>query len=226
VRTTEFNRARYSWPRMMQASGRHPTRLHTLTKHVTEHATEPPLRDMEDLAIGASLSKTVREAAESCGSGDTGGGCACDSSPTVTAADNQEAVAYLARLDHTVRTAAVARVEYVLLPRPSQGVHTLQPSRCTLQPKATAHCTVTARAVVSASPTSGVHELGGLLPTIRTAEDYVHSLRGRGLVVYLFGELVPEPADHPIIWPSVNAVAETYRLGEEVPELGTGERLP
>ena len=43
--------------------------------------------------------------------------------------------------------------------------------------------------------------------TIRTGEDYIQSLRGRNLKVYLFGELVQEPVDHPMIRPSINAVA-------------------
>lgn len=66
---------------------------------------------------------------------------------------------------------------------------------------------------------------------IETAVDYINSLRGRDLTVYLFGELVPEPVDHPMIWPSINAVAETYKLAAEYPELGTavspwtGERV-
>jgi len=61
-------------------------------------------------------------------------------------------------------------------------------------------------------------------PPILTGEDYVRSLRGRGLRVFLFGELVDEPVDHPMIRPSINAVAETYdRLAgveteEAVPE--------
>eukprot|EP00929_Paragymnodinium_shiwhaense_P042861 TRINITY_DN22113_c0_g1_i1.p1 TRINITY_DN22113_c0_g1~~TRINITY_DN22113_c0_g1_i1.p1 ORF type:complete len:611 (+),score=151.48 TRINITY_DN22113_c0_g1_i1:78-1835(+) len=64
---------------------------------------------------------------------------------------------------------------------------------------------------------------GGKLPKIHTAEDYIASVRNRNLKVYLFGELVKEPVDHPIIWPSVNAMAETYRLGVEAPELGAAE---
>ena len=56
---------------------------------------------------------------------------------------------------------------------------------------------------------------------IRGADDYIKSLRGRNLDVYLFGEKVLEPVDHPLIWPSVNAVAETYRLAEEEPEVGS-----
>jgi 4-hydroxybutyryl-CoA dehydratase/vinylacetyl-CoA-Delta-isomerase len=61
----------------------------------------------------------------------------------------------------------------------------------------------------------------GMLPAIQTAEEYLDSLRGRGLKVYLFGELLEEAIDHPMIAPSVNAVAETFRLGQEQPELGT-----
>ena len=44
---------------------------------------------------------------------------------------------------------------------------------------------------------------------IRTGEEYIESLKGRNLKVYLFGELVKEPVDHPIIRPSINAVAKT-----------------
>jgi 4-hydroxybutyryl-CoA dehydratase / vinylacetyl-CoA-Delta-isomerase len=58
---------------------------------------------------------------------------------------------------------------------------------------------------------------------IRTGSDYIESLRGRKLKVYLFGELVAEPVDHPIIRPSVNAVAETYDLALRNPEIGTAE---
>src|SRR5687767_8782403 len=66
---------------------------------------------------------------------------------------------------------------------------------------------------------------------IVTGEDYVRSLRGRGLRVFLFGELVEEPVDHPVIRPSINAVAETYDLAVREPELATalspltGERV-
>jgi 4-hydroxybutyryl-CoA dehydratase/vinylacetyl-CoA-Delta-isomerase len=56
---------------------------------------------------------------------------------------------------------------------------------------------------------------------IRTGEQYIESLRGRGLEVYLFGEKVEEPVDHPVIRPSVNAVAETYDLAQRNPALGT-----
>jgi len=50
------------------------------------------------------------------------------------------------------------------------------------------------------------------LKTIRSGDEYIESLRGRDLKIYLFGELVKEPVDHPMIRPSINAVAETYDL--------------
>jgi 4-hydroxybutyryl-CoA dehydratase/vinylacetyl-CoA-Delta-isomerase len=56
---------------------------------------------------------------------------------------------------------------------------------------------------------------------LRTAEDYLASLRNRRLKVYLGGELLAEPVDHPMIRPSINAVAETYRLAESDPELAS-----
>ncbi len=66
---------------------------------------------------------------------------------------------------------------------------------------------------------------------IKTGNDYIDSLRGRNLKVYLLGELVQDPVDHPIIRPSINAVAETYDLAVSQPELAstispfTGERI-
>jgi len=48
---------------------------------------------------------------------------------------------------------------------------------------------------------------GAEVTAIRTGEEYIESLRGRGLNVYLFGERVNEPVDHPIIRPSINAAA-------------------
>ena len=55
---------------------------------------------------------------------------------------------------------------------------------------------------------------------IATAEDYIASLRGRRMNVFFMGERVPEPVDHPVIFPSINAMAETYRLASERPTLG------
>ena len=54
---------------------------------------------------------------------------------------------------------------------------------------------------------------------IKNGAEYIKSLRGRNLKVYLFGELVKEPVDHPMIRPSINAVAETYDLAVKDPEL-------
>ena len=56
---------------------------------------------------------------------------------------------------------------------------------------------------------------------IRTGAEYVQSLRGRKTKVYLFGELVKEPVDHPMIRPSINAVAETYDLAVREAELAS-----
>lgn len=56
---------------------------------------------------------------------------------------------------------------------------------------------------------------------IRNGAEYIESLRGRNLKVYLFGERVEEPVDHPMIRPSINAVAETYDLAAREPELAT-----
>jgi 4-hydroxybutyryl-CoA dehydratase/vinylacetyl-CoA-Delta-isomerase len=56
---------------------------------------------------------------------------------------------------------------------------------------------------------------------IRTGDEYVESLRNRDVVVYLFGERVAEPVDHPVIRPSINALKATYDLAIEDPELAT-----
>jgi len=47
-----------------------------------------------------------------------------------------------------------------------------------------------------------------------TKEQYVQSLRNMNLKVYLMGELVENPVDHPIIKPSMNSVAMTYELAQ------------
>lgn len=75
--------------------------------------------------------------------------------------------------------------------------------------------TVTAPVAAPAAPEPGREQ------PIVTGEDYIKSLRGRGLRVFLFGELVDEPVDHPVIRPSINAVAETYDLALREPELAT-----
>ncbi len=58
---------------------------------------------------------------------------------------------------------------------------------------------------------------------IRTGEEYIESLRGRKMKVYLMGELVKEPVDHPMIRPTMNAVAETYDLAVREEELATAQ---
>jgi 4-hydroxybutyryl-CoA dehydratase/vinylacetyl-CoA-Delta-isomerase len=58
---------------------------------------------------------------------------------------------------------------------------------------------------------------------IRNGAEYIQSLRGRKLKISLFGELVKEPVDHPLIRPSINAVAETYDLAVQQPELASAK---
>ncbi|HDP81385.1 MAG TPA: 4-hydroxybutyryl-CoA dehydratase, partial [Spirochaetes bacterium] len=48
--------------------------------------------------------------------------------------------------------------------------------------------------------------------SMMTAEQYEESLRKLNLVVYLFGERISNVVDNPIIRPSMNAVAMTYKL--------------
>ncbi|HEY3743446.1 MAG TPA: 4-hydroxyphenylacetate 3-hydroxylase N-terminal domain-containing protein, partial [Bryobacteraceae bacterium] len=57
--------------------------------------------------------------------------------------------------------------------------------------------------------------------TIQSGAEYADSLRGRNLEVYFMGERIAEPADHPVIRPSINAVARTYDLANEQPELAS-----
>src|SRR5450432_2234872 len=59
------------------------------------------------------------------------------------------------------------------------------------------------------------------ISTIKSGADYVASLRGRNLEVYFLGERIAEPVDHPVIKPSINAVARTYDLANEQPELAS-----
>jgi 4-hydroxybutyryl-CoA dehydratase/vinylacetyl-CoA-Delta-isomerase len=65
------------------------------------------------------------------------------------------------------------------------------------------------------------HQDEGDVKPISSGEAYIESLRGRKLKVYLFGELVDEPVDHPLIRPSINALAETYDLANREPALAT-----
>ncbi len=59
------------------------------------------------------------------------------------------------------------------------------------------------------------------IQTIKTGAEYIESLRGRNLEVYFMGERIAEPVDHPVIKPSINAVARTYDLAVEQPDLAS-----
>ena len=48
--------------------------------------------------------------------------------------------------------------------------------------------------------------------TLMTADAYIDSLRRMRKRVFMFGEEIEDPTDHPMIRPSVNAVAMTYEL--------------
>ncbi len=51
--------------------------------------------------------------------------------------------------------------------------------------------------------------------TMKSGNEYIESLRKLNLNVYMFGEKVESPVDHPIIKPSMNAVALTYDLAKD-----------
>lgn len=50
---------------------------------------------------------------------------------------------------------------------------------------------------------------------IMTKEQYIESLRKLDIKVYMFGELIENPVDHPVIRPSINSVAMTYELAHD-----------
>lgn len=58
---------------------------------------------------------------------------------------------------------------------------------------------------------------------IRTGKEYIDSLRGRKLKIFLFGEEIKDPVEHPIIRPSINAVAETYDLAVREEDLASAQ---
>lgn len=63
------------------------------------------------------------------------------------------------------------------------------------------------------------------LPTspITSGDEYVESLRNRDLRIFFMGRRVEEPADHPVIRPSINAVAATFDLANDDPDLASAE---
>jgi 4-hydroxybutyryl-CoA dehydratase/vinylacetyl-CoA-Delta-isomerase len=66
---------------------------------------------------------------------------------------------------------------------------------------------------------------------ITDKNSYLDSIKNRNLKIFLMGELIEEPLDHPIIRPSIEAMAETYELAVREPELAsatspyTGEKI-
>lgn len=52
---------------------------------------------------------------------------------------------------------------------------------------------------------------------LMTGEQYVESMRKLNLQVYMFGEKIENPVDHPILRPSLNSVKMTYDLAQ-IPE--------
>lgn len=50
---------------------------------------------------------------------------------------------------------------------------------------------------------------------LMNAQQYEESLRKLDLEVYMFGERIKNPVDHPVIRPSMNAVAVTYELAHD-----------
>ena len=50
---------------------------------------------------------------------------------------------------------------------------------------------------------------------LKTGKEYVESLRKRNITVYLSGEELKNPIDHPVIKPSVNSVSVTYDIAHD-----------
>lgn len=50
---------------------------------------------------------------------------------------------------------------------------------------------------------------------LKSPEEYIESLQKMDMEVYLFGERVKNPVDHPIIRPSLNSISMTYKLAQD-----------
>lgn len=50
---------------------------------------------------------------------------------------------------------------------------------------------------------------------MKTSKEYTDSLKKLNMTIYLFGEKVENPTEHPMIRPSMNSVAKTYELAEK-----------
>ena len=53
-----------------------------------------------------------------------------------------------------------------------------------------------------------------LTMALMTGNEYVESMRRLNLQVYMFGEKIENPVDHPILRPSLNSVKATYDLAQ------------
>ncbi|MGE5543514.1 MAG: 4-hydroxyphenylacetate 3-hydroxylase N-terminal domain-containing protein, partial [Bacillota bacterium] len=51
--------------------------------------------------------------------------------------------------------------------------------------------------------------------TLKTPQEYIDDLRKMEIKLYMFGELVKGYVDHPMIRPSINAMAMTYQLAQD-----------
>lgn len=49
---------------------------------------------------------------------------------------------------------------------------------------------------------------------LMTGEEYIESIRNLNMQVYMFGEKIEKPAEHPILRPSLNSVRMTYDLAQ------------
>ncbi|MBP8987285.1 MAG: 4-hydroxybutyryl-CoA dehydratase, partial [Spirochaetes bacterium] len=50
---------------------------------------------------------------------------------------------------------------------------------------------------------------------LKTPSDYIESIRSLNRIIYMFGQKIDNTVDHPIIKPSLNAVAMTYALAQK-----------
>lgn len=50
---------------------------------------------------------------------------------------------------------------------------------------------------------------------MKTAQEYINSMRKMNFELYMFGERITNHVDHPIIKPTMNSMAATYELAEE-----------
>lgn len=59
-----------------------------------------------------------------------------------------------------------------------------------------------------------MHEKEKKIMALMTGEEYVESMRKLKLNIYMFGEKIENPIDHPILRPSLNSVKATYDLAQ------------